>query len=425
MPLAAVAPNVWEATYRAQEGSQLQYRYNRNNYGYPTHERFEPDRPEAHRTYDVGSTSTTVMDTVTAWRWLPADAPTATVPNAAWPADRNQAFHVGLAPWDFFQDRFQPHVNRTLDRIVGLGVHHVHFSLSARSIVSVDPLELRRESHNTFSTPELDAAVSAARQRGLQVSLGVGIETDPEHLAELDQALHGPHEDAWYRNLVTEWEEAMREVASWADGHGVDVLVLSNQWPFWGQPTSEQRALLDEWVGVAIRNVSAVFAGNLTVDYYDGGNDFTYYRELDWLGDKWWWRLAQTNETNVADLRAAARSRIEDYYAPVHARYGKPFYVSQIGYASYDGAAGGYDLPDEGGPVWENYPENPAYPFDFQEQADAHHAVLAELVATPWVAGANAFGYAYWDQVDKSPGVRAKPAEQVWANWAMVSTPHE
>ena len=56
----------------------------------------------------------------------------------------------------------------------------------------------------------------------------------------------------------------------------------------------------------------------------------------------------------------------------------------------------------------------------FQEQADAYEAVFQALYDEAIFVGALSFSYTYWDTHDKSPGIRGKPAEEVWARWAGI-----
>lgn len=53
-------------------------------------------------------------------------------------------------------------------------------------------------------------------------------------------------------------------------------------------------------------------------------------------------------------------------------------------------------------------------------QADAFEAVFQAIYDDIRFVGAFSFGYSYWDSYDKAPGIRSKPAEDVWVNWDTV-----
>jgi len=420
VPMVRTGRSTWAVTFLAPVDRTLTYRYNRNNAGYMTDERFEPDTLNAGRDLAVGSDPFSVQDEVTTWRWLPEEGTDYTPPeyDGAVVA-RDEPFIVGITFLDFFQDNFDLYLASSLDRIADQGFKWVGFAYSAGTILSAEPFEITMDSGNTYTPEQLAHAVTAAKERGLRVMVGAGIETDPENLEVIDAAMAGTHDDDWYRTLMQEWQEALVRTAGTIEELGVDIFTPSNQWPFWGDATDAQQQLVNAGVRDALVAIKDVYSGTLSMDYYPGDDPaYDYYEELDWIGDKWWAALSDTTEPVFDDMRAAAEREIDERYRPLAERYGKPIFLQQMAYASYDGASGAIQISTEGPEVSEYEPDDPDYPLDLTEQADAHEAVFQALADETIFAGVFSFSYTYWDMVDKSPGFRSKPAEDVWATWA-------
>ena len=424
VPMEEVEAGVWAVSFLAPDNRPLTYKYNRNNGGYATDEEFTPDSMEARRTVDVVGDELVIRDIVGGWRWLSETPLEATFPDYV-PEERPQRdedFVVGITLLDFYSGSFDEFVGPTLDRIAGLGFEYIGFAYAPSFFTSGDPLEFTREPLNTYSVEQLEEAFEAARSRGLKIMLSAGLETNPGGFDEIEEGIRGAHDDGWFRELVGEWEEAMVATAELAEEHGVEILALSNQWPFFGDPTAEQKVWLNELIKDAIRSVNEVYSGKLTTDYYSWDEVFDYYSELDWLGDKWWWEITDDRDAGYEDLVAGAEARIVEYYTPMHELYGKPIFLNQLAYASYDGAAGANQVSTEAPEVAEWYPDDPDWPADFQEQVDAYEAVFRAISGEEYFTGVFAFGYGYWELQEKSAGIRGKPAEDVWVRWNEILT---
>ena len=307
-----------------------------------------------------------------------------------------------------------------MDRIAEAGFQYIAFAYAPSFITDGDPLKFTRKPLNTYSTEQLQEAFMMARERGLKIMLSAGVETDPGNLPEIDAEVQGEHSDGWYHALMDEWEDVMVETARFAEEHDVEIFAVSNQFPFFGSIREEQVPMFNTLISDAIRNVNKAYTGKLTTDYYDGRIEFDYYRELDWLADKWWGGLTTELDPSLDELVEAAEQIVDKVYLPIYEAYGKPVFLQQLAYASYDGAAGARQISTEAPEVAEWYPYDDSWPLDLQEQVDSYEACFRVINGKEMFSGVFAFGYGYWDLQDKSSGFRGKPAEDVWIKWNEV-----
>ena len=324
---------------------------------------------------------------------------------------------------DFYGDAFDPHVAPTMERLEQKGFEYVGIAYSAAVFVGADPPNTTFEPINTYTEEQLGLSFAEVRRRGLKLALSVGVETDPrsaETFEEIEAGFRQEHDDRWYLQLANEWELAMMRAARIAEENDVEILVISNQWPFWGTKTEAQKRLLNGLINGTIERMRSVYTGKLTSDYYAADEVFDYYRQLDWVGDKWWWPLTTERDPALVELTAEAEAIVDSRYRPVYEKYGKPIFLSQVAYAAYDGAAGAEQISTEAPEIAEWFPYDDTYPPDFQEQADAYEAVFQAIHDEPIFSGAFTFSYTNWDSYDKSTGIRGKPAEEVWAKWTRI-----
>lgn len=250
--------------------------------------------------------------------------------------------------------------------------------------------------------------------------LSAGIETavtSPITFEEIEAEFRKPQSDEWYLQLAEKWKESMARIAGVAEEYGIEIFTPSDQWFVWGDKTEEQKRMLNPLINKAYEEIRKVYSGKISSDIYVPDEAFDYYRQLDWIGDKWWWGLSDKKETNLEEMKLEAERIIDTIYAPAYNKYNKPILLQQVAYASYDGAAGAAQISTEDPAVAEWYPYNDEYPLDFQEQADAYEAVFQAIYDDPRFVGAFSFSYAYLDLQEKAAGIRGKPAEEVWRKW--------
>ena len=419
------AENLWTVTFLAPANQATTYKYNRNNFGFATDEQFVPDSEETKRTVEVGTEPLGVQDEVLGWRWLSEDPPHARVPDEIpdTAGERTEPFVMGVFPLDFFNDAFVDYIPPTLDRIVEGGFEYLGFAYAPAFFTNDSPLEFSFDAINTYTEEQLEDGFEHARERGLKIAISAGVETagpDLEAFERIEASFQAEHDDDWYIRLAQIWEQAMMRTARIAEANDVEILVISNQWSIWGNKTESQKELLNELINETIKKIRTEYSGKITTAFYIEDEPFDFYKQLDWVGDKWWWSLTNTRDPSVEELVAGAERLIDEAYKPVYERYGKPIFLAQLAYASYDGAAGADQISTEAPEIGEWFPYSDAYPLDFQEQVDAYEAVFQAIFDEPFIVGVLGFSYTYWDSYDKSTGFRGKPAEEVWTRWAHI-----
>lgn len=422
IPMEKKEINVWSVAFLAPKNQELRYKYNRNSYGFATDEEFTPDSKEKRRSIMVGTEPIFVQDEVKKWRWLTEQPPQAIVstfrPDKL--PEREEPFIVGIFTLDFFDLVFADFMPSVFDRIKEKGFKYVGIAYAPLSFISGKPLKFSREPINTYTDEQLAYTIAEARKRGLKIVLSAGIETDPGNFDKIEAEFIKEQSDEWYRELAKEWEDVMVETAKLAEKYQIEIFTPSDQWFVWGNKTEDQKKMLNPLINKAYQSIRAVYSGKISSDNYSPDEAFDYYKQLDWIGDKWWRAIADKKETNIDEMKAESERIIDDIYRPIYEKYKKPIFIQQLAYASYDGAAGALQISTEGPEVGEWFPYNPEYPADFQEQADAYEAVFQAIYDESIFVGAFSFSYTYWDSYDKSAGIRGKPAEEVWVKWNLI-----
>jgi hypothetical protein len=422
IPMEKQEINVWSIAFLAPKNQELRYKYSRNGYGFATDEEFTPDGRETRHSIMVGTEPILVQDEVKKWRWLTEQPPQAILsifrPDKL--PEREETFITGVFALDFFDPLFVDFIPSVFDRIKEKGFKYVGIAYAPSSFISGKPLEFSSEPINTYTDEQLAYTIAEARKRGLKIVLSAGIETDPGNFDKIETEFTKEQSNEWYRELAKEWEDVMAATAKLAEEYEIEILTPSNQWSVWGNKTEEQKEMLNPLINEAYQSIRAVYSGIISSDYYNPDEAFDYYKQLDWIGDKWWWAIADKKETNIAEMKVESERIIDDIYRPIYEEYKKPIFIQQLAYASYDGAAGALQISTEGPEMGEWFPYNPEYPADFQEQADAYESVFQAIYDKPMFIGAFSFSYTYWDSYDKSAGIRGKPAEEVWVKWNSI-----
>jgi hypothetical protein len=427
IPMKEKEPNVWSVIFKSPPQTLIKYKYNRDNVGYETDEEFSPDSPDTWRKIFVEDENLSVKEKIKKWRWLSAEPPQVTLSTFV-PTDlpkRDEPFIVGISLLDFFDPKFKEHVSATLDKIKEGGFGYVGIATSASTFISSKPLKFTR---NKTNYEFIEYVITEAHKRGLKVLLSAGIETGSTatlSFEEIEAEFQKPQNDEWYLQLVEEWKSSMVEMAKFAQKNNVEIFTPADQWFVWGIKTEEQKRMLNNLINDAYVEIRKVYSGKISSDHYDSDKAFDYYKQLDWIGDKWWWGLTDKKDAALQELKEGAEKIVREDYRPIYEKYQKPILLQQVAYASYDGAAGASQISTEDPRIAEWYPYNNEIPLDLQEQADAYEAVFQAIYDEPIFVGAFSFSYTYWDHQDKSTGIRGKPAEDVWVKWNNLFTKNE
>ena len=418
VPMEEKESNLWTVIFKAPQNKVTKYRYTRNNWSFSTAEEFTPDSDRTRRKVKVFFDPILVRDRVKKWRWLSKKAPKAKIPGfkPSQLPEREEPFAMGASTWDFFDLKLADFISATFDRIQGKGFEYVGIAYAPSYFVGGKPLKFSREPLNTYTVKQLISAIDEAHKRGLKVALFPGIENDPGN-SDIDAEFGKKQSDNWYRKLAEEWEQVMVKTAKFAEKYQVEIFAPSDQWFVWGVKTDTQKIMLNRLINHAYKKIRRVYSGKISSDSYDEDPFFDYYKQMDWIGSKWTEGIADKKKTRLNEMKTEAERIIDESYKPIYEKYGKPIFLAQLVYCSYDGAAGALPLSWEDKKIAEWLPYNPKYPADFKEQVDAHEAVFQAIYDEPMFAGAFTFSYTYWNSYDKGPGIRSKPAEDVWVKW--------
>ena len=301
VPMEEEKPNLWKVIFKAPENEVTKYRYNRNNYDFSTAEEFTPDSDRTRRNVNVFFDPLIVRDRVKKWRWLSKKAPKAKIPKykPGQLPDREEPFAMGAATWDFFNPNLAGFVPATLDRIQDKGFEYVAIWYAPSFFISGKPLKFSREPLNTYTVQQLISAIAEARKHGLKVALFAGVETDSRNFDKIEAEFGKKQSDNWYRKLAEEWEQVMVKTAKFAEKHQVEIFAPSDQWFVWGIKTDGQKIMLNRLINHAYKKIRQVYSGKISSDYYNDDPFFDYYKQMDWIGDKWFWRIADKKKTRL------------------------------------------------------------------------------------------------------------------------------
>lgn len=420
LPMKQKEGDVWAVAYRAKSGKKFQYKFNRNNSGYDADEEFFPDTADAWRAVEVENKNLNIKNEVKKWRWL-SDEKLESSGFGFQPdyiPKRNEPFVMGIFMLDYYDAKFKQFIPITFDRIKEKGFSYVGLVDLPTFIIAAEPLKIIAGPQESFDF--IDYAIQEATKRGLKVMLASRMEAQWDNHVQINNKLHEPHSNAWFANYVEAWKNSIVKSAAVAKKNNIFLFIPSNPWPLFQYESMEQREFVNSLVNEAYISIKKAYPGKLSADLYVEDAKFDFYKQLNWIGDRWDFPLADRKETDLEYMAAQAEKIIVEKYQPIFEKYKKPLFLQQVVYGSYDGAAGAGQFPDESLEIADWLPYDEKYPADFLEQADAHEAFFRAVFDEPIFAGFMVPDYTYWNSQDKLFGVRDKPAEDVWAKWSNI-----
>ncbi|MBS4034265.1 MAG: hypothetical protein KGZ85_07375 [Ignavibacterium sp.] len=420
-PMEKISENEWQTVVSLPSNSVGLYKYCRNYMPLGAEEEWE-ERANVfsgcggcgYRELRLTPTVTIIEDTVKKWRWWPVDGIVPEINTTEHLFARpdflpQSSFQCGVQLPDFWWNNFSPVVKPTLDRIVKhTNANWVQYS-PIPSITQVYPTPIIvREGSNGTPEAELIKIITESHKRGLKVYLRPfpAMLNVQDNLPEL-------HDREWWIAYEVQWRPIMLYYAQIAQKYNVEMLSFFNPSEFWPSNTIP---VFDSLFQALLKDVRTIYNGKISIPYM--GSDFEIYRKCDYLSFKIWdfwpYKLSDSKNPNVSEMLGALRAGLDGLYKQTTEKYGKPLILHEIAASSYDGSV-------LGTPYWETLlywePDDPNYPVDLQEQADAYEAILQAISETDWIKGAYSFNYNYWNSLDKAPSIRSKPAEKVLAKW--------
>ena len=404
----------WKYTLFVDPNQKIQYRYVRTGDSSIGMEKLNPDANNVFRTITLTADSVTQVDKITAWRHqvheiLPSLVNLNNDVAITTPRVSSTSFFTGIELIDYWRVDWKSLVESTVQRLADNNCRWTQIA-SVWDIRNVDP-PIAEPGGNSFTTEELVEHIRAVHNHGMKLAL----RSFPYPRSTADEiGFNRSNTNEWYDGFFAEIKACAMYHAKIAQQEGVEMLILANfNWA--DNSNAPKVAYINSKWKTLIADVRKIYSGKLSIDYYVDRNEYDWYGDLDYLGDKWWVNIANpaTNtDTSFADMKAKALQELQNVYLPRYTRFNKPFVFTELAYYSADSSAT-QQYAVTAPQISDFDPEDPTVPSDWTEQARAYEAVLWAFAETNWVQGAFPFGYAYHDFDSKGFSIRAKTAEKV------------
>lgn len=403
----------WTYTFMTAPNADFRYRYIRFGDTKSGHEKLTPDTNTSYRSVNVPSGGNNQTDTILTWRHQLRE----TIPSpvtlryslrdtTAIPARTSgQSFQTGIEFMDFWLTSWQPLIASNAAHWKSKNTEWAQIA-SVWGIMSTDP-PLIDLAGNGFPIQELREHIRALKSEGIKVAVRAFAYPAPAPYAGFTRS----NTDAWYDAFFAELERCFLIHAAILQEEGVEMMMLPNfNWE--DDNNSTKRAYINQKWKTLIATIRTVYTGKLTIDYFVERDEYDWYGDLDYLGDKWWWSIADNTSFTVDQMVTRALQRLNDTYLPRKNRFNKPFIFSEYAFYSADSSAlQTYGVSSS--QISPFGPEDAAVASAWQQQADAIEALLWAFAQTPWVEGAYAFGVWYFDTDAKDYSLRGKTSQEV------------
>lgn len=419
IPMNKIDDNQWHLESTEFTFGQLNYHYSRNNGLWGAIEAESDKNVQKTRSVQIDQNEMTISDTIERWMWLPRNGqfPIIGVGNHIHDnplTSSDDDFMNGVTSIDWYEKGWEIGWKSTLDDIVKNAKGDWLQYWQVIDIRQYEPLPLLDT--NGFGTPYyvLEDLVQEAHKRELKVFINTffinsyGVYGDSSG-----------HNLNWHQEWFSQLKNIYLELAHFAERLGVEMLNYDiagqcdsgiNDFPNFYQ--QEARNLLN-----VIKNI---YSGLVTTWIGHCELNWDYYYDIDYFHFCLWprfpWTLLNKMDPTPNEIYQQINNRFESdvIFTDVKNKYNKPFLLS-LSVPSFDGVIMGID-------DWENHnigmPDDPNIAADFKEQADMYEAAFRLATEKSWIHGLQGFWYNYWDALDKTPSIRAKPVEnQVIAKW--------
>ncbi|MEM4201973.1 MAG: carboxypeptidase regulatory-like domain-containing protein, partial [Candidatus Hadarchaeum sp.] len=385
------------------------YKYLRNGDPEIGIEKLSPDKNDAFRQINVGPSGKKQVDKITQWRHQTRESIPSLVSLHETPSVQRRAsgepFQSGIELIDYWRPSWLPLVKTIAARISEHNAGWVQLP-SLSGIISADP-PIVDMGWNSFKLDEIIYTIESLHSRGLKLALRAF--PYPSELPYAGFERHNTND--WYDAFYAEVKSIYLFHAKIAEQEDIELLILAN-FPWQDAYNPSSAAYINQKWKEVISEIRKVYSGPITVDTFIDRPEYDWYEDLDYIGDIWWEKIADTPSDTYSSMKSSALEILDTKYLPIYQRFNKPIIFTEVAYYSADGSAtqqyGVYS--DE---ISDFLPENPLVATDWQEQADAYEAVLQAIAEKSWVQGAYSFGYSFMDHDCKGYSIRAKTAEKV------------
>ena len=420
-PMNKVSEKQWKVTIDSVwffSGQTVKYKYCRNGEFGAADESFGAKNKQGYREVTLATQSAEVQDNVSKWRWWPEDGIVPQIDESSHLTKHpnylpRKSFMCGVMFIDWWNTRWLSSVGPTCDEIKkNTNADWVQYPPVAEITQFYPTPVIDREGNNGTPDADLISIIEEAHKRGLKVYL------NPTAFALLvEDPFPTNHDKAWWQAYYKAWKKDMLYYAKLARDLNVEMLGFS-MWPVIESISQQEVQNVDPLAQKLLKEVRAIYKNPICVMYNHMGVEMQVFGKGDYLGTNIWsfwpYNTNLSKNPTVAEMARYAKLNLDDLYKG-QKKWKKPIVLDQIAAYTYNGAAAGLcDDPESLGP---EFPENPKWRIDLQEQADIYEAYLQALSGRGWIAGAFSFVYAYWNQVTKAIDVRAKPSERILAKW--------
>ncbi len=370
------------------------------------------------RNFVPGVKEREVRDTISEWKWLPAEPVVVDVQSRA------DTMQIGARPefWagpdlvDFWNPNFPLQYNSTIAHMKETGYKWVQLD-PPWDYVSVDPPVIGNKDVRVPAWPgeTLRDEIRAFKAAGFKVFLGPQVCCTQVNFAN--------RSDEWWDQWYDQYEEFVEFHATLAREEGVDafaITIASQALPGTNDAPSFAEERVDRIIEAAKKSGAPVGYGYHVLPPGDKPQPLwpqeagIFYDDVDFLAISMW--------NSVSDKEFPTQSEIDAgfdiVFAEIDYNYNiskKPIVFAQVAYFSEKGAA----LPKgpEEFPSWED-PRKHRDSYDAKTQAMIYESLMRHAADRPFIQGIFPFGYYYADApLNLDSDIRSKPAEQILANW--------
>jgi hypothetical protein len=414
-----IGNNLWNKNI-TNYGTELKYRYNRNNLGYSSAEEFSPDSWLSYRVVNIDSKGKIQEDTVQKWRHL-SGREIAPVSDSSGSVNivKRDYFERGIGLVDYWWPSFSTLITNTNNKIKQDNANWVMIT-GQNSYNSIAPLPSISLNTSMYQREELINHIKNTKKQGLNVMLKLRLCCNNPPEKQYDHLWW----DAWFADA----QKVLDYYSGIAQESGADALLIDYSYGS-GVPggffTPKDGA--DKWEAI-IKSMRVQYGGQIGFNTIQIGNAKTFDEpwpsgarklSVDFIGVELWGGIGNNSIVDKNELDTNAEKSIGIIQRYAHKLGNKPIVITGIAYASVAGCSFGEEKISanmDGLRIWDAV--NPSLTFDPIEQAQVYDAYLKAIASVPEIKGVYSFGYWFMDFPDSYDySIRGKEAENVVKNW--------
>ncbi len=245
-------------------------------------------------------------------------------------ADQEDTFHKGICFTTWTREKFSSSgAEQALWMFRGLGAGHVQINVT-EYLPRHDSFKIR----STERTPRKSSvakAIQTAHKTGLEVMLKPHIDVLNEGGGNYCRGDIGFQNNKSWEKWFRSYEKFILSYADIAERKNVEIFCVGTELSFASRKTEFWRELISK-----IRNV---YSGKLIyAAAWDNYENIEFWEELDYAGINAYFPLSEEESPTIEEIKTGWQGWIKRIEA-WHEKIKKPVIFTEIGYASYEGAA--------------------------------------------------------------------------------------